>query len=118
MKTFKGMFIFSFTAVLLILMTNILIAQERFSTLTGTVMGIRMKIWLDVQSEQDKAIVNFRIGRNTKYTPQRYPFVGEKVKVEYLIHRGSPVAYSVMILESQKEGPKDSAEEGTKESPK
>ncbi len=114
MKTFKKMVICIFPVVLLILMSNTLMAQERYSTLTGTVLGVRMKLWLDVQSEQDKAVVNFRIGRNTKYTPQRYPYIGEKVRVEYLIHRGSPVAYTVTILEAQKESPA----EGTKESPK
>ncbi len=114
MKTFKKMAVCIFPVVLLILMSNTLMAQERYSTLTGTVLGVRMKLWLDVQSEQDKAVVNFRIGRNTKYTPQRYPYIGEKVKVEYLIHRGSPVAYTVTILEAQKESPA----EGTKESPK
>jgi len=103
MKTFKRMFIFIFPALLLIWMAHTSIAQERFSSLTGTVLEIRMRMWLDVQSEQDKAVVNFRIGRNTRYTPQRYPFAGEKVKVEYLIHKGGPVAYTVMILEAQKE---------------
>jgi len=95
-------------------MSNTLIAQDRYSTLTGKVLGVRMRMWLDVESETDKAVVNFRIGRNTQYTPKRYPFVGEIVKVEYLIHRGSPVAYTSNHLRAQKESPA----EGTKESPK
>jgi hypothetical protein len=42
--------------------------------------------------------INFRIGHKTVYTPQRYPYSGEKVKVEYLTQRGVPVAYTVTIL--------------------
>jgi hypothetical protein len=59
-------------------------------------------MWLDVESETDKAVVNFRIGRKTVYVPHRYPNAGEKVKVEYLVHRGTPVAYTVTILEASK----------------
>jgi hypothetical protein len=55
-----------------------------------------------VESEADKAIVNFRIGHKTVYIPHRYPNPGEKVKVEYLIHRGIPVAYTVTILGGSK----------------
>ena len=102
MKTFKRIFIPAFIASFLILEVNTLLAQERFSTLIGTVIGIRMRLWLDVQSEKDKAIVNFRIGHKTVYNPNRYPNIGEKVKVEYLTHRGVPVAYTVTILEGSK----------------
>jgi hypothetical protein len=102
MKTFKRIFIFIFIVAFFMLEANALIAQERYSTLIGTVMGIRMRSWLDVQSEKDKAVVNFRIGRKTIYKPHRYPNVGEKVKVEYLTHRGVPVAYTVTILEGSR----------------
>ena len=88
MKTFKRILIFVFIAVLLMLEANHLMAQGPFSILTGKVVGIRGKIWLDVESENDKAIVNFRIGRKTVYVPHRYPNPGERVKVEYLIQRG------------------------------
>jgi NhaP-type Na+/H+ or K+/H+ antiporter len=88
MKTFKRILIFVFIAVLLMLEANHLVAQGPFSILTGKVVGIRGKIWLDVESENDKAIVNFRIGRKTVYVPHRYPNPGERVKVEYLIQRG------------------------------
>lgn len=106
MKAVKRIFIFTFIALLLMLEVNALVAQERYSTLTGTVIGIRMRLWLDVQSEKDKAIVNFRIGHKTVYIPQRYPNVGEKVKVEYLTQRGVPIAYTVTILEGSKGGTK------------
>jgi hypothetical protein len=102
MKTFKRIFIFIFIVAFFMLEANALVAQERYSTLIGTVMGIRMRSWLDVQSEKDKAVVNFRIGRKTIYKPHRYPNVGEKVKVEYLTHRGVPVAYTVTILEGSR----------------
>ena len=82
---------------------NHLIGQEKFTVLTGKVVGIRAKLWLDVESEKDKAIVNFRIGRNTVYILHRHPYPGERVKVEYLAQRGVPVAFTVNILESSKQ---------------
>ena len=80
-------------------------AQGPYSILTGTVRGIHvhgLKRWLEVEGHEDKTIVNFRIGHNTRYIPHRYPNVGEKVKVEYLTERNVPVAYSVTILEGGK----------------
>jgi len=102
MKVFKKILIFVFIITLLLLEANHLIAQEKFSILNGKVLAIRARMWLDVESETDKAVVNFRIGRKTVYTPHRYPYPGEKVKVEYLIHRGTPVAYTVTISEGSK----------------
>lgn len=81
---------------------NVLIAQGPYSILTGKVVGIRGRLWLDVESEKDKAIVNFRIGHKTVYVPHRYPNPGERVKVEYLVQRGVPVAFTVNILENKK----------------
>jgi hypothetical protein len=102
MKTFKRIFIIAFIIAFLMLEANHLIAQEKFSILTGKVVGIRGKMWLDVESENDKAIVNFRIGRKTVYIPHHYPNPGERVKVEYLVQRGTPVAFTVNILEGSK----------------
>lgn len=93
----------AFIAGLLMMEANHLIAQEKFSVLTGKVVGIRARMWLDVESEKDKAIVNFRIGHRTVYIPHRYPYSGERVKVEYLVQRGVPVAYTVNILENSKQ---------------
>jgi hypothetical protein len=98
MKVFRRILIFSIVTLLLLSVANTLVAQERYSVVVGKVLGIRARLWLDVQSEKDKAIINFRIGHNTVYTPQRYPYVGEKVKVEYLTRRGVPLAYTVTIL--------------------
>jgi hypothetical protein len=72
-------------------------AQERM-VMVGTVKGIEGKMVMDVENEKDKALVSFRIGRKTVYTPRRYPVPGEKVKVEYSLHRGSFVAFTVEIL--------------------
>ena len=102
MKPFKRVLIFAFIIALFILEANYLIAQEKFSVLTGKIIGIRARLWLDVESEMDKAIVNFRIGRKTVYIPYRYLNPGERVKVEYLIQRGTPVAFMVNILEGSK----------------
>jgi hypothetical protein len=98
MKVFRRILIFSIVTLLLLSVANTLVAQERYSVVVGKVLGIRARLWLDVQSEKDKAIINFRIGHNTVYTPQRYPYVGEKVKVEYLTRRGVSLAYTVTIL--------------------
>ena len=102
MRGSKRIFVLVFIAALLVLEANHLIAQEKFSILNGKVIGIRARLWLDVESDTDKAIVNFRIGRKTVYVPHRYPNPGEKVKVEYLVNRGTPVAYTVTILEGSK----------------
>ena len=54
------------------------------------------------RSNTDKAVVNFRIGHKTVYIPHRYPNFGERVRVEYLVQRGVPVAFTVNILEGKK----------------
>jgi len=102
MKLFKRILIFALIVAWLMLEANPLVAQGKFSVLTGKVVGIRARLWLDVQSEKDKAIVNFRIGHKTVYIPHRYPNPGERVKVEYLVQRGTPVAFTVNILEGSK----------------
>ena len=86
------------------------IAQERM-VVVGTVKSIEGRMVMDVESEKDKALISFRIGRKTVYTPRRYPIPGEKVKVEYLPHRGNFVAYTVTILgvAGSKEGSKESS---------
>jgi len=102
MRESKRIFVLIFLTALLVVGASHLIAQEKFSILNGKVLGIRARLWLDVESEADKAVVNFRIGHKTVYVPHRYPNPGEKVKIEYLVHRGTPVAYTVTILEASK----------------
>ncbi len=52
---------------------NHLTGQGKFSILAVKIIGIRARPWLDVESEKDKATVNFRTGRKTVYVPHRYP---------------------------------------------
>jgi hypothetical protein len=63
---------------------------------------MRGSLWLDVQSDKDKAVFNFRVGRETVYIPNRHRYPGERVKVEYLIQRGTMVGYTVQILHASK----------------
>ncbi len=100
MKVYKRMFILTFVVLLLMLEANALVSKENCSTFTGTVVGIQggVRKWLDVKSVKEGVISNFRIGRDTVYIPHRYPYVGEKVKVEYCLIRGVDVAYTVTIL--------------------
>ena len=101
----KRMIIAVLVAAWVLLQVHGLIAAEQYSTLKGTVRGIHLhgfKKWLEVENEKDHSVMNFRIGKNTVYTPHRAPQAGEKVKVEYLTHNGVPVAYTVKILEGQK----------------
>jgi hypothetical protein len=101
MKSFRRILVLTFIIELMMLEANVLIAQTSFSVLNGKVVGIS-RMWLNVESDKDKAIVNFRIGHKTVYIPHRYPNPGEKVKVEYLTPQGTPVAYTVTILEGSK----------------
>jgi len=115
MRHFRSLFVLVFFVTLFIFLeVKTSGAQERFSTFVGKVIGIRTKLWLDVESQADKAIMNFRIGRKTVYVPHRYPNPGETVKVEYQTQRGVPVAFTVTILEGTKEGSKESPKEPSK----
>ena len=119
MKHFKYLFVvLSVVTLFIFLEVKTSGAQERFSIFVGKVIGIRTKLWLDVESQADKAIMNFRIGRKTVYTPHRYPNPGEMVKVEYQTQRGVPVAYTVTFVEGTKESSKEGSKEGPKETPK
>jgi len=118
MKRSKSLIVIGFFLMLFIFMeVNASGAQER-SIFQGKVMGIRLRAWLDVESQNDKAVMNFRIGRRTVYNPHRYPNPGETVKVEYQIQRGIPVAYTVTLVEGTKDAPKEGTKEGPPESPK
>jgi len=113
MKRSKSLIVIGFFLMFFMMLeVGALGAQER-STFQGKVIGIRLRAWLDVESQNDKTVMNFRIGRRTVYTPHRYPNSGEIVKVEYQLQRGVPVAFSVTLVE----GTKDTPKEGTKESP-
>ncbi|MCP4667761.1 MAG: SH3 domain-containing protein [Deltaproteobacteria bacterium] len=69
-----------------------------FSVYVGKVVGLSSRE-LHVQ-RADGHIALFRVGWRTKYYPNRKPFLGERVKVEYLYDRGENVAYTLVILSS------------------
>jgi len=100
MKVSRGIFVFTFILLLLMLEANALISKEYCSAMTGTVVGVQgmFRKWLEVKSNQEGVIAYFRIGRDTAYTPHRYPFPGEKVKVEYCPVQGVNVGYTVTVL--------------------
>jgi hypothetical protein len=80
-----------------------LVAQEHFPTLTGTVVAIEggARKWLEVKSDTDGEMVNFRIGRNTVYVPQRFPSIGEKVRILYFTDKGVNIATKVLIFNKE-----------------
>ena len=100
MKPSQRFFVIIFIALWLMLEANVLVAQDHYTTLTGTVVGVhrRLRKWLEVKSDKDQAAVNFRIGKKTVYIPHRYPNAGERVKVEYLVEKGANVAFVVTII--------------------
>jgi hypothetical protein len=71
MRVFRNIFICTFIALCVILEADALFPQQRYSTFKSTVVAIQgdFRKWLDVKSNQDGLIVNFRIGRNRVYTP-------------------------------------------------
>lgn len=97
MRWFRGILILTVAGLLFLLFTGRSIAQEKL-VMVGVVKSIEGRMVIDVENEKDKSLVSFRIGRRTVYTPRMYPVLGERVKVEYLPHRGSFVAYTVTIL--------------------
>jgi len=107
MERFKGITILVMMAITFLLWVGSSTAQEKM-VMVGIVKNIEGRMVMDVENEKDKSLVSFRIGRKTVYNPRRYPIPGERVKVEYLPHRGNFVAYTVTILgvEGPKESPK------------
>jgi hypothetical protein len=102
MKVFKRMMVLTMMVFFLLVAVNQLTAQEKYSVLTGKVIEIRRPRWIVVQSDKDKAVVNVRYGRKTAFIPPRELYTGARVKVEYLTDRGTPVAYTVTILDASK----------------
>ncbi len=80
-----------------------LVAQEHFPTLTGTVVAIEggARKWLEVKNDTDGEVVKFRIGRNTTYVPQRFPGIGEKVRILYFTDKGVNIATKVLIFNKE-----------------
>ncbi len=85
--------------ILLLLFLQIDAQAQPYSILTGVVTGADNR-WLTVKSD-DGPVVQLRIGYKTVY-PNSLPFIGDKVKVEYLVFNQVYVGYSVAILEKRK----------------
>jgi len=88
-----------FVTFIIFLLLTIEGQAQNYSILNGTVTEVHRR-WLVIESN-DGRIVQLRVGWKTVY-PNHIPFVGDKVKVEYLIVRGVHVGYSVAILENEK----------------
>ena len=88
-----------FVTLIIFLLLTIEGQAQNYSILTGTVTEVSWR-WLVIESNDGK-IVPLRVGWKTVY-PNHIPFVGDKVRVEYLIDRGVHIAYSVAPLENEK----------------
>ena len=88
-----------FVTLIIFLLLTIEGQAQNYSILTGTVTEVSWR-WLVIESN-DGRIVPLRVGWKTVY-PNHIPFVGDKVRVEYLIDRGVHIAYSVATLEDGK----------------
>jgi hypothetical protein len=55
---------------------------------------------IEVKSAQTGKTYTFNVGKNTTYSPRRYPAFGETVRVNYINHRGKLKATLVEIMES------------------
>ena len=97
----KKTIVFSF---LLCLLLQIEAQAQPYSIMTGIVTEVQSR-WLTMKND-DGEIVQLRIGYKTVY-PNSLPFVGDRVKVEYLIIREVPIGFSVAILERRKKEVED-----------
>jgi hypothetical protein len=86
------------------------IAQENreigHSDVQGEVLSIHTNIFgggsIEVKSEQTEKVYIFYVGMGTVYIPQRYPAVGETIKVSYFAEQGKLKAARVQIIRSLK----------------
>ncbi len=69
----------------------------------GKVLSIRTNIlrggMIEVKSDQTEKVYMFYVGMDTVYIPQRYPAVGETIKVSYFAEQGKLKAARVQIIE-------------------
>ena len=89
-----------YVTLIIFLLLSIEGQAQNYSILTGTVTQISSR-WLVIVSS-DGRTVPLRVGWRTVYS-DRIPFVGDRVRVEYLVDRGVNVGYSVAILDKVKE---------------
>ena len=72
----------------------------------GKVLSIRTNLFgrgmIEVKSDRTEKVYMFYVGMDTVYNPQRYPAVGETIKVTYFNDRGQLKADRVVIIQSLK----------------
>ena len=72
----------------------------------GKVLSIRTNLFgrgtIEVKSDFSEKVYMFYVGMDTVYNPDRYPAVGETIKVTYFNDRGQLKAARVQIIESLK----------------
>jgi len=72
----------------------------------GKVLSIRTNIFgggsIEVKSDLTEKVYMFYVGMDTVYNPQRYPAVGETIKVTYSNDREKFKAARVVIIQSLK----------------
>jgi hypothetical protein len=69
----------------------------------GKVLSIRTNLFgrgmIEVKSDQTEKVYMFLVGMDTVYNPQRYPAVGETIKVTYFNDREQLKAARVVIIQ-------------------
>ena len=74
---------------------------QQTSIFEGSVASITTGAWargmITVKGAKGE-VMSFAVGRKTVYVPERYPGVGERVKITYALVRGQNAAYQVEIL--------------------
>jgi len=72
----------------------------------GKVLSIRTNLFgrgvIEVKSDRTEKVYMFFVGMDTVYNPQRYPTVGETIKVTYFNDGGQLKAARVQIIVSLK----------------
>ncbi len=70
----------------------------------GKVLSIRTNLFgrgtIEVKSDLTEKVYMFYVGMDTVYNPQRYPAVGETIKVSYFAEQGKLKAARVQIIQS------------------
>ncbi|MBM4305250.1 MAG: hypothetical protein FJ123_00800 [Deltaproteobacteria bacterium] len=100
LKHFWAMGLFLVYGIFLLSPAESLAGEEKYLILEGTLKSIEGNRWIEVENEKDMTSIHLRIGWKTVYTPHRHPIPGERVKVQYLVQKGTPVAHTVAILEA------------------
>ena len=101
------MAIFFMLAASLIIFSSSTIAKESReigrNDVQGKVLSIRTNLFgrgmIEVKSDQTEKVYMFYVGMDTVYNPQRYPAVGETIKVTYSDDRGQLKAARVVIIQ-------------------